>query len=101
PGRPRRRRLCPVGPARVAGAPQRRGAPARGAAGGARERRIARAGKITLMARAMADRAGAGATVGVRARVGAYAELWKFGLVLLVLVSAGAGFMARAPRRPA
>jgi heme o synthase len=31
------------------------------------------------------------------ARVGAYAELSKFGIVLLVLVSAGAGFMLRAP----
>lgn len=31
------------------------------------------------------------------ARIGAYAELSKFGIVLLVLVSAGAGFMLRAP----
>lgn len=30
-------------------------------------------------------------------RLGAYAELSKFGIVLLVLVSAGAGFMLRAP----
>ncbi len=30
-------------------------------------------------------------------RVGAFAELSKFGIVLLVLVSAGAGFMLRAP----
>jgi protoheme IX farnesyltransferase len=34
---------------------------------------------------------------GVRRRVGAYAELSKFGIVLLVLVSAGAGFMLAAP----
>ena len=34
------------------------------------------------------------------ARVGAYAELSKFGIVLLVLVSAGAGFMLRAPLGP-
>jgi protoheme IX farnesyltransferase len=33
----------------------------------------------------------------VTERVGAYAELSKFGIVLLVLVSAGAGFMLRAP----
>jgi protoheme IX farnesyltransferase len=31
------------------------------------------------------------------ARLGAYAELSKFGIVLLVLVSAGAGFMLKAP----
>src|SRR5262250_2384913 len=31
------------------------------------------------------------------ARIGAYAELSKFGIVLLVLVSAGAGFMLVAP----
>jgi len=34
------------------------------------------------------------------ARIGAYAELSKFGIVLLVLVSAGAGFMLRAPLGP-
>jgi heme o synthase len=33
-------------------------------------------------------------------RVGAFAELSKFGIVLLVLVSAGAGFMLRAPLGP-
>ena len=33
----------------------------------------------------------------VSARIGAYAELSKFGIVLLVLVSAGAGFMLKAP----
>jgi len=32
-----------------------------------------------------------------RARIGAFAELSKFGIVLLVLVSAGAGFMLSAP----
>jgi protoheme IX farnesyltransferase len=32
-----------------------------------------------------------------RARLGAFAELSKFGIVLLVLVSAGAGFMLSAP----
>ena len=36
----------------------------------------------------------------VTARIGAYAELSKFGIVLLVLVSAGAGFMLRAPLGP-
>jgi protoheme IX farnesyltransferase len=36
-------------------------------------------------------------TVTVTARIGAYAELSKLGIVLLVLVSAGAGFMLRAP----
>ncbi len=36
----------------------------------------------------------------VSARIGAYAELSKFGIVLLVLVSAGAGFMLRAPLGP-
>jgi len=36
----------------------------------------------------------------VTERVGAYAELLKFGIVLLVLVSAGAGFMLRAPLGP-
>ena len=35
--------------------------------------------------------------LGVAARFGAYVELSKFGIVLLVLVSAGAGFMLRAP----
>jgi protoheme IX farnesyltransferase len=35
--------------------------------------------------------------LSVTERVGAYAELSKFGIVLLVLVSAGAGFMLRAP----
>ena len=38
--------------------------------------------------------------LAVTARVGAYAELSKFGIVLLVLVSAGAGFMLRAPLGP-
>jgi protoheme IX farnesyltransferase len=36
----------------------------------------------------------------ITARVGAYAELSKFGIVLLVLVSTGAGFMLRAPLGP-
>lgn len=36
-------------------------------------------------------------TAGVMDRVGAYAELSKFGIVLLVLVSACAGFMLSAP----
>jgi protoheme IX farnesyltransferase len=36
----------------------------------------------------------------VTERVGAYAELSKFGIVLLVLVSAGAGFMLSAPLGP-
>jgi protoheme IX farnesyltransferase len=49
------------------------------------------------MAGALADRPVQRATVGVRARVEAYAELSKFGIVLLVLVSAGAGFMLVAP----
>lgn len=39
-------------------------------------------------------------TLRVTERVGAYAELSKFGIVLLVLVSAGAGFMLRAPLGP-
>ncbi len=38
--------------------------------------------------------------VTVSARIGAYAELSKLGIVLLVLVSAGAGFMLRAPLGP-
>ena len=38
--------------------------------------------------------------LSVSERVGAYAELSKFGIVLLVLVSAGAGFMLRAPLGP-
>jgi heme o synthase len=37
------------------------------------------------------------ATKGLGDRAGAYAELSKFGIVLLVLVSAAAGFMLRAP----
>ncbi len=37
------------------------------------------------------------ATIALSARLGAYAELSKFGIVLLVLVSAAAGFMLRAP----
>jgi protoheme IX farnesyltransferase len=36
-------------------------------------------------------------TAGLAERAGAYAELSKFGIVLLVLVSAAAGFMLRAP----
>ena len=39
-------------------------------------------------------------TLRVTERVGAYAELSKFGIVLLVLVSAGAGFMLSAPLGP-
>jgi len=35
--------------------------------------------------------------MGLGERVGAYAELSKFGIVMLVLVSAAAGFMLRAP----
>ena len=34
---------------------------------------------------------------GLVERAGTYAELSKFGIVLLVLVSAAAGFMLRAP----
>jgi heme o synthase len=49
--------------------------------------------------RAMAA-AGDPAAGAVRRRVGAYAELSKFGIVLLVLVSAGAGFMLAAPLGP-
>lgn len=37
------------------------------------------------------------AATGLGERVGAYAELSKFGIVMLVLVSAAAGFMLRAP----
>ena len=37
------------------------------------------------------------AVTGLGERVGAYAELSKFGIVMLVLVSAAAGFMLRAP----
>ncbi len=44
--------------------------------------------------------AGAHAGAAVRARVGAYAELSKFGIVLLVLVSAAGGFMLAAPLGP-
>ena len=39
-------------------------------------------------------------TLSLAERVGAYAELSKFGIVLLVLVSAGAGFMLRVPLGP-
>src|SRR5688572_29198182 len=42
----------------------------------------------------------AGTTARMRERVGAYAELSKFGIVLLVLVSAAAGFMLVAPLGP-
>jgi protoheme IX farnesyltransferase len=50
---------------------------------------------------ATATRGGIGAvSVSVSGRVGAYAELSKFGIVLLVLVSAGAGFMLSAPLGP-
>ena len=38
--------------------------------------------------------------LSITERVGAFAELSKFGIVLLVLVSAGAGFMLRAPLGP-
>jgi heme o synthase len=42
----------------------------------------------------------AGGSIAVFARIGAYAELSKFGIVLLVLVSAAAGFMLTAPLGP-
>ena len=53
----------------------------------------------------MSPRAATAASRGIGAlspteRIGAYAELSKFGIVLLVLVSAGAGFMLRAPLGP-
>jgi len=53
----------------------------------------------------MPPRAATAAARGIGAlslteRIGAYAELSKFGIVLLVLVSAGAGFMLRAPLGP-
>jgi len=53
----------------------------------------------------MPPRAATAASRGIGAlslteRIGAYAELSKFGIVLLVLVSAGAGFMLRAPLGP-
>jgi len=44
--------------------------------------------------------AGAGDPAASTARIRAYAELSKFGIVLLVLVSAGAGFMLAAPLGP-
>jgi protoheme IX farnesyltransferase len=44
----------------------------------------------------MADRSSV-ASVAIFARIGAYAELSKFGIVLLVLVSAASGFMLTAP----
>jgi heme o synthase len=47
--------------------------------------------------RAESASARAWAATGLGERVGAYAELSKFGIVLLVLVSAAAGFMLRAP----
>jgi protoheme IX farnesyltransferase len=47
--------------------------------------------------RAESASAHAWAATGLGERVGAYAELSKFGIVLLVLVSAAAGFMLRAP----
>ena len=50
--------------------------------------------------RAAAAHARAITAPGLTERIGAYAELSKFGIVLLVLVSAGAGFMMRAPLGP-
>lgn len=50
--------------------------------------------------RALSSTARAWAVTGLGERVGAYAELSKFGIVLLVLVSAAAGFMLRAPLGP-
>jgi len=47
--------------------------------------------------RVASSTARAWAATGLAERVGAYAELSKFGIVLLVLVSAAAGFMLRAP----
>lgn len=47
--------------------------------------------------RALSSTARAWAATGLGERVSAYAELSKFGIVLLVLVSAAAGFMLRAP----
>jgi len=41
-----------------------------------------------------------GVSIAVFARIGAYAELSKLGIVLLVLVSAAAGFMLAAPLGP-
>ena len=48
---------------------------------------------------ATAEREASG-RIAVFARIGAYAELSKFGIVLLVLVSAAAGFMLTAPLGP-
>ena len=48
---------------------------------------------------ATAERAEVG-SIAVFARIGAYAELSKLGIVLLVLVSAAAGFMLTAPLGP-
>ena len=47
--------------------------------------------------RAESATARAWAATGIGERVSSYAELSKFGIVLLVLVSAAAGFMLRAP----
>ena len=47
--------------------------------------------------RVASSTARAWAATGLGERVGPYAELSKFGIVLLVLVSAAAGFMLRAP----
>jgi protoheme IX farnesyltransferase len=60
-----------------------------------------RAGSEACPRGSVAQALGIGAvTISVSARIGAYAELSKLGIVLLVLVSAGAGFMLRAPLGP-
>lgn len=50
-----------------------------------------------MLPRAASTSARPWAGTGLGERVGAYAELSKFGIVLLVLVAAAAGFMLRAP----
>src|SRR5207249_8540646 len=72
------------------------------AAGAGRSRRAS--ARSAWRRRGLPPRAAvAAANIGaitLSARVGAYAELSKFGIVLLVLVSAAAGFMLRAPLGP-
>ena len=61
--------------------------------------RVRRPGSPTAGWRIFGARLGHGASPPFEV-IGAYAELSKLGIVLLVLVSAGAGFMLRAPLGP-
>ena len=63
--------------------------------------RGAQRGEAPTVSRSARAAAAAPSTIAsVSALIGAYAELSKFGIVVLVLVSSAAGFLLRAPLGP-